>query len=473
MTGYIRVSRVAGREGESFISPDVQRKQIQAWAKMRGVEIVAWYEDLDQSGGKRDRPGLDAFLVDLANGDTEGVVVSRLDRLSRLGIQDALALIEEIHEGGGQIASIDLGIDPTTVFGEFATTLMLAMARLERRRMSESWIVAKVRATERGVKIGPTPIGYMRDEDAVLQPHPIYGPVVTKAFNLAARVGPDAALAYLLEHGGTDVEDDEESKLEERGRTWTGWTLRRLLRNRSYLGEARYGDLVNLKAHEPLVSRAVWEAAQQEPSERRRPKATFPLSGLATCAACGNVLVGARGGNHAQRMYRCSAALASFKGERCSSPTTVTALLLEDLVRTALLEAPSGPTGFSGSDDAGGTLEEAESALLARERDLEDLLTDIELRRTLGAERFRRLAQTNVQAVDEARDHYRDVAGRSAQRTRVPSKEMLKDAGLEELGELLRGALQNIIVTRGRTPLAGRVEIVAKGMPAQGRMPTR
>jgi hypothetical protein len=30
--GYIRVSRAAGREGESFISPDVQRQKIQAWA---------------------------------------------------------------------------------------------------------------------------------------------------------------------------------------------------------------------------------------------------------------------------------------------------------------------------------------------------------------------------------------------------------------------------------------------------------
>jgi hypothetical protein len=28
--GYIRVSRAAGREGESFISPDVQRQKIQA-----------------------------------------------------------------------------------------------------------------------------------------------------------------------------------------------------------------------------------------------------------------------------------------------------------------------------------------------------------------------------------------------------------------------------------------------------------
>ncbi|MGA2320027.1 MAG: hypothetical protein ABSG95_04700 [Solirubrobacteraceae bacterium] len=44
--GYIRVSRVLGRAGDSFISPAVQREQIEGWAKLRGVEIDAWHEDL-------------------------------------------------------------------------------------------------------------------------------------------------------------------------------------------------------------------------------------------------------------------------------------------------------------------------------------------------------------------------------------------------------------------------------------------
>jgi DNA invertase Pin-like site-specific DNA recombinase len=54
--GYIRVSRVAGREGESFISPEVQRKKIEAWAELHEVEIVHLSEELDASGTRRDRP---------------------------------------------------------------------------------------------------------------------------------------------------------------------------------------------------------------------------------------------------------------------------------------------------------------------------------------------------------------------------------------------------------------------------------
>ena len=43
--GYIRVSRRGGREGDSFISPEVQRKKIAAWAKLHEVEIVRWWEE--------------------------------------------------------------------------------------------------------------------------------------------------------------------------------------------------------------------------------------------------------------------------------------------------------------------------------------------------------------------------------------------------------------------------------------------
>ena len=146
MDQYVRVSRVAGREGESFISSDVQREQGEAWARLRGVEVPMVHEDLDQSGGKLDRPGLNALLARIRAGETDGVIVSKLDRLSRLGVADALRLVEEITDAGGSIAAVDLGIDPTTPFGEFGMTIMLALARMERRRMSESWEEAKTRA---------------------------------------------------------------------------------------------------------------------------------------------------------------------------------------------------------------------------------------------------------------------------------------------------------------------------------------
>src|SRR5262245_29747770 len=81
--GYIRVSRVNGRSGDSFISPDVQRKQIRRLARAKGATVVAWFEDLDQSGGKYERPGFQAALELIEAGDADLFLVAKLSRFAR------------------------------------------------------------------------------------------------------------------------------------------------------------------------------------------------------------------------------------------------------------------------------------------------------------------------------------------------------------------------------------------------------
>ena len=347
MDQYVRVSRLAGREGERFISPDVQREQGEAWARLRGVEVPMVHEDLDQSGGKLDRPGLNKLLARIRAGETDGVIVSKLDRLSRLGVADALRLVEEITDAGGSIAAVDLGIDPTTPFGEFGMTIMLALARMERRRLSESWEQAKTRALDRGARMGPTPFGYERDSAGRLQPHPQWAPVLKKAFKLAAKHGVDAALEYLLEMDPPIPSTEPPGvhrKLIPNHRTWNAYTVRRLLRKRTYLGETQYGDRLIRDSHPALVDRVTFERAQPGPEIRvRRGRAVFPLSGFATCAGCGETLVGARGGVNkdgtGKRAYRCRASLAAWRGKRCSAPANVVADLLETYVLNRLKQA--------------------------------------------------------------------------------------------------------------------------------------
>src|ERR1035437_934862 len=236
--GYVRVSRVKGREGDSFISPAEQRKQIEGWAASRSVEVAAWHEDLDVSGGKLERPGLDAMLARVEAGETEGVAVAKLDRLSRLGVADALKLVERITEAGGTLAAIDLGLDPTTTFGKFGTTIMLGLAEMERDRYTEGWKAANTRAIERGVKVSRVPFGYQRREDGGIEPGPD-SVHVQRAYELAAGQGLSMAHAYLVEHAPN--------------RVWNSDTTRRMLKRRTYLGESAHGDLVNIQAHEPLV----------------------------------------------------------------------------------------------------------------------------------------------------------------------------------------------------------------------------
>jgi hypothetical protein len=78
--GYVRVSSVRGREGDSFLSPDTQREKIEAWAEYRGYEIVRFYVDLDESGRTMKRPQFEQMMRDAATGSFDAVAVYRLTR---------------------------------------------------------------------------------------------------------------------------------------------------------------------------------------------------------------------------------------------------------------------------------------------------------------------------------------------------------------------------------------------------------
>jgi site-specific DNA recombinase len=70
LDAYIRVSKVAGRSGESFISPEVQREHIESWAKLNGA-LLNWHEpELDVSGGPMRRPVFDQVMERVRRGET-------------------------------------------------------------------------------------------------------------------------------------------------------------------------------------------------------------------------------------------------------------------------------------------------------------------------------------------------------------------------------------------------------------------
>ena len=267
MDGYVRVSRVGGREGPGYISPDLQRDAIQRWAEYKGVEIAAWHVDEDYSGGRRssERPGLATAIGRALGGETDGIVSWKIDRFSRF-TEDALGDLRRLEEADARLAFVVEDVDTSGPMGKFVYTVMLAMSEYFLDSIKAGWITAKTRAVDRGAEDrDPRPTDTGTARTGVLESHPETAGVVRETFRLAARDGFDAALAYAAEHGV--------------GRRSTTTTLRRLLRNRVYLGEARYGELVNEDAHEALVTSSVWAAAQPGQEARRRPRRTYPLSG--------------------------------------------------------------------------------------------------------------------------------------------------------------------------------------------------
>src|SRR5215211_8233591 len=166
LIGYVRVSRVAGREGPTFISPDVQRERIEKQAAASRHVIVDWQTDLDQPGSKRDRPGFQAALEAVEGGAADGVIVAKLDRFAR-SVADAAVAIQRLNKAGGQLVSVEDGFDSSTDFGRFGVHMLLALAELELGRIRENWSAAAEHAIRRGVHICRVPpAGYQRAGDA-------------------------------------------------------------------------------------------------------------------------------------------------------------------------------------------------------------------------------------------------------------------------------------------------------------------
>src|SRR5258706_15377326 len=84
MDGYVRVPRVAGRKGESYISPKVQRDKISGWAKLQDVEVGEVVVEEDVSGAKPvDERELGRLLRRVESGESQGIIAYKLSRFGR------------------------------------------------------------------------------------------------------------------------------------------------------------------------------------------------------------------------------------------------------------------------------------------------------------------------------------------------------------------------------------------------------
>ena len=91
-------------------------------SRTRGWTLVAVHEDA-LSGKSLDRPGLAAALAAVEAGEAGGIVVAKLDRLSR-SLKDFACSWSARRKGGWNLVACDLGIDLSTPAGEFMANVM-------------------------------------------------------------------------------------------------------------------------------------------------------------------------------------------------------------------------------------------------------------------------------------------------------------------------------------------------------------
>jgi DNA invertase Pin-like site-specific DNA recombinase len=114
-----------------------------------GVERV--FRDQGVSGSISERPGFDACLDHLREGDV--LTVWKLDRLGR-NTQHVLAVVEELNSRGIGFRSLTEGLHTDGPMGKAMLTIMAAFAQLERDTMIERTRAGLAAAAANGRKGG-------------------------------------------------------------------------------------------------------------------------------------------------------------------------------------------------------------------------------------------------------------------------------------------------------------------------------
>lgn len=94
----------------------------------KGVSEENIFSD-QYTGSKINRPGFTGLFNKLESGDS--LVVTKLDRLAR-NTREALNVIDELQDKGVVINILNLGIINDSSIGKFTTTVLLAVAEMER-----------------------------------------------------------------------------------------------------------------------------------------------------------------------------------------------------------------------------------------------------------------------------------------------------------------------------------------------------
>lgn len=460
---YLRQSR----KREKTISIQEQRRSIEAWAKGEGVKLAEPIVEQNVSGSKpwRER-GLGSAVKACEDGHAAGITVAWQDRLSRENGLATAEVWEALDRAGARLVATSEGLDTAKGDQEMLFSIKAAIAREQWKRYAKNWDDAKRNAVEKGVHIcSHLPLGYDRGDDGRLAPNE-HANLVKELFRLRAHGSSWSELCSHIESAGV--------KPMRGGERWAIHTVSAIIRNPVYRGQARQGKHVNEDAHDPIVTRAEWLAAQIEhPSRRSRGTEGTLLAGIVKCAQCGRRMIPERGGidkrdgSKRHGRYRCKPRQST--GDPCDHPANVNMKQLDEMVVEQFLQRWDPEVG----DVVVEHEQQPDVEPLRRDLDfardaLDSLISDTDSLAVLPPEKRHEMLANAQRRIDDAQAALDEVEVNEV--TRFPDIGRLGDhfvpegvageeTSLPDRRRLLGLGIESVLVKRGKGDLDKRVTI--------------
>jgi DNA invertase Pin-like site-specific DNA recombinase len=166
VVGYVRVS--TDEQADQGVSLAAQAEMIRDYCKLYKLDLLQVVEDAGQSGKSLDRPGLQECLSLLRKKQVGGLVIAKLDRLTRSVVDGGQLIRDYFGEGRRcELFSVADQINTRTAAGQLVLNLLLSVSQWERQAIGERTKVALRHKIAKGERVGKIRYGYDLAEDGV------------------------------------------------------------------------------------------------------------------------------------------------------------------------------------------------------------------------------------------------------------------------------------------------------------------
>ena len=163
--GYARVS-TNGQEDNTSI--DIQSRSIRAYCESQQWDLVGLYSDV-ATGSNFNRPEFKKLKQELLNNGFDGIVVYKLDRLSR-SIVDGYGFIQELEKNGKFFISVtESQINTATPEGRLFLSMIFSFAEYERSIITKRMVEGRQARAKEGIKSQGAIYGYNYSDNKELK----------------------------------------------------------------------------------------------------------------------------------------------------------------------------------------------------------------------------------------------------------------------------------------------------------------
>ena len=294
---YIRVSTV--KQGERGSSLTEQKSAIETYAARGGLSITGWFEDME-TAAKQGRRMFSQMMAQLGAGKADGLIVHKIDRSAR-NLRD-WADLGDLIDRGIDVRFVSDNFDMLSRGGRLSADIQAVVAADFIRNLRDEVKKGLYGRLKQGIYPFAAPMGYLNGGKGMLKTiDPVKEPLIR----------------HLFERYATNMVSFEELRQElavmglrtGAGKPLFPNTLSTILNNPFYMGVIRIrrsGETFP-GAHEPLITKALFERVQHILRGKTVPKAKkhqFLLRQMVKCGNCTRrTLTGEYQKSHSY--YRC------------------------------------------------------------------------------------------------------------------------------------------------------------------------